>query len=112
MATDLIVNGEASKHKQPNFKMEPARSLDDAAWLSRAEGLLTHISYSQPEIQDIRELFWLHNDRLAPRETGMSCSSCATRVRLKVQNEINKLKGLPPEPPQQSWHGKWRGKQH
>lgn len=41
---------------------------------------------------EIKELFELHNDRLAPKETNKSCGSCRQRVFNKMNKMYEELK--------------------
>lgn len=57
-------------------------------WKERAGKV---ISAEQRNRQWAEELFFLHNDKLTPRETGIGCGGCRNRVFNRLLNYFNSL---------------------
>lgn len=68
-------------------------TLTDEQYKQRLNALMPElIKTHNPNKEQAKELFFLYNDRLTPRETKIDCGGCRSRVfkrMLTYYNEIN-----------------------
>lgn len=73
----------------------PPRTLSDADFKAKLDALMGRISVGNPMQSDVKELFFLHNDRFLPRETGTSCGGCRARVYNRMKKHWESLNQTP-----------------
>lgn len=67
-------------------------TIPDAEYRERLNKLMPKLANRNPNKEDAEELFFLYNDRLTPRETGINCGGCRNRVFKRMEKYYNEIK--------------------
>lgn len=67
-------------------------TIPDEEYKQRLSNLMPRLSTRTHSKEDIIEMFFLYNDRLTPRETGINCGGCRNRVFKRIQQYYNEIK--------------------
>jgi hypothetical protein len=66
-------------------------TLNNEEYLNRLSKIMPILEARTHGKEEMRELFFLYNDRLTPRETKTSCGACNKRVYNRMVRYFNQL---------------------